>query len=206
MRRKFARRYVESYYKICRGIDPDTGFRKYEQMELPNGWLYTDEWTTGAHHRTKLTPDDLPEWYLPVWQSPYCGTGYISTQGVSDLAWWHPNMDHDNHSFRDFRLLIAYDGNVLNKHKDRYGFLNWDEDESLWGWAAVEFVLWCDEYSPLTVDTSAVKEAMIAKYNAYIDVITKEKEEFGWTHKITETKVKDWEDLTKNLSKPGSKG
>lgn len=209
MKKKYARRYIKAYYKLGRGINKETGLRNYEKMELPNNWLYTDEWNSDRHYRTKLTPDDLPEWYMPIWQSPYIGWGYISTQCVSDLKWQHPNVDYDNHSFKDFRLMIAYDGkevtSYINKSVYTFGYTDWKYDEALWGWDAVQFVAWCDEYSPITVDTSAAKEAMIAKYNAYIDVIMKEKEEFGWTHKITEKKVESWDELIEGLRKPGNR-
>ncbi len=57
-----------------------------------------------GHHKTKMLPKDLPEWYL--YGRFYKEWGYISTKGIVDMV-YRPNS-HVNHFLRDDFLYISY--------------------------------------------------------------------------------------------------
>ena len=61
-----------------------------------------------GHYRTKIKPDDLPEWYL--YGRYYKRFGYMSTKGITDLAYL-PNR-FSNHHLKDDCLFIAYGGSI----------------------------------------------------------------------------------------------
>lgn len=61
-----------------------------------------------GHYRTKIKPDDLPEWYL--YGRYYKRFGYMSTKGITDLAYL-PNR-FSNHYLKDACLFIAYGGSI----------------------------------------------------------------------------------------------
>lgn len=185
MKKNYADRYTEAYLLPSRKKDPVTGRIYYEKRRLADGSLYTD----GKYRRaTKIKPEDLPEWYLKVWQAPYVGHDYISAKDVTELAYWHPNKKFDNHSFRDFHLMIGYRDEPINPD-DMYTY------QSLWGWDAVKFVSWVEKYSP-EFDITVIKKAMIEKYNAYVKYVTRERKDFGLPQ-TGEGPVKKWEELVK---------
>lgn len=63
-----------------------------------DGTLFSD------YHKTKIRPEDLPEWYL--FGRFYKQWGYMSTQGIVDMI-YHPNL-HANHFLKDDFLYISY--------------------------------------------------------------------------------------------------
>ena len=61
-----------------------------------------------GHYRTKIRPEDLPEWYL--YGRYYKRFGYMSAKGITDLAYL-PNR-FSNHYLKDDCLFIAYGGSI----------------------------------------------------------------------------------------------
>lgn len=59
-------------------------------------------------YKTKIMPEDLPEWY--IYGRYYKRFGYLSTKGITDMLYL-PNM-HFNHFLKDDCLLIAYGGEI----------------------------------------------------------------------------------------------
>ena len=72
-------------------------------MTDPNGYLYADR-----TYPTKITEDDLPEWY--VFGRYYKCFGYLSAKGITDMV-YVPNR-FTNHFLKDDDLLIAYGGTI----------------------------------------------------------------------------------------------
>lgn len=61
-----------------------------------------------GHHKTKIRPTDLPEWYL--YGRYYKSWGYMSTKGIVDMV-YSPNM-HVNHFLRDDFLYVSYKAKI----------------------------------------------------------------------------------------------
>lgn len=68
---------------------------------LPNGWLYSR-----GMYRTKITAEDLPEYYIRG--TIYKAQGYISVLGIKDIV-YRPNY-HINHMHRDDFLYTVWSG------------------------------------------------------------------------------------------------
>lgn len=67
----------------------------------PDGFLFA-----GGRYRTKILPEDLPEWFIRGYL--YKRYGYISAKGVKHLL-YAPNYAFDNHLYKDDLLFISYD-------------------------------------------------------------------------------------------------
>ena len=55
-------------------------------------------------YRTKIKPEDLPEWYM--YGRYYKRFGYMSTKGITDMV-YIPSR-YSNHYLKDDCLLISY--------------------------------------------------------------------------------------------------
>lgn len=80
-----------------------------------------------GHYRTKIKPEDLPEWYL--YGRYYKRWGYMSTKGITDLVYAPSRFS--NHYLKDDCLFIAYGGSIteipgpnLSPYEQHQG---WDE-------------------------------------------------------------------------------
>ena len=71
---------------------------RMQMIENEDGTLFS------GCHKTKIRPEDLPEWYL--YGRYYKRWGYISTKGIVDMV-YRPNM-HVNHFLKDDFLYISY--------------------------------------------------------------------------------------------------
>ena len=74
-----------------------------------------------GHHKTKMLPKDLPDWYL--YGRFYKQWGYLSTKGIVDMV-YRPNS-HVNHFLKDDFLYISYKDKIepvteADKEADRY--------------------------------------------------------------------------------------
>ena len=61
-----------------------------------------------GHYRTKIRPEDLPEWYL--YGRYYKRFGYMSTKGITDMLYIPSRFS--NHYLKDDCLLISYGGSI----------------------------------------------------------------------------------------------
>lgn len=79
-----------------------------ENYVFRNGKIYCIENEDGTlfyeRYKTKILPEDLPEWY--VYGRYYKRFGYLSTKGIKDMV-YVPNL-WINHFLRDDFLLISY--------------------------------------------------------------------------------------------------
>lgn len=75
---------------------------QHQYIKSDDGTLYA------GCNRTKILPQDLPEWY--VYGRYYKRLGYMSTKGITDLL-YVPNR-YMNHFLKDDTLYIAYSGKI----------------------------------------------------------------------------------------------
>lgn len=97
-------------------------------------------------YRTKIKPEDLPEWYLHG--RYYKRWGYMSAKGITDLLYIPSRFS--NHYLKDDCLLIAYGGKITeNTNPERDFFLEkydgWDE--RVWGSEIVTMLRGARKYS-----------------------------------------------------------
>lgn len=78
-------------------------------------------------YRTKIKPQDLPEWYL--YGRYYKRFGYMSTKGITDMVYIPSRFS--NHYLKDDCLLISYGGKITeatDPDKSVYErYQGWDE-------------------------------------------------------------------------------
>lgn len=113
---------------------------------LPNGYLYAK-----GKYRTKITADELPEYYIRGFV--FKVQGYISVFGVKDIV-YSPNY-HLNHLHRNDHLYISYDKAIsfevdVNGHKWYH-----DYDVVLWGHMIVKFIRAVREYQSYDIESIA---------------------------------------------------
>lgn len=75
---------------------------KIRCIENDDGTLFYER------YKTKILPEDLPEWY--IYGRYYKRFGYLSTKGIKDMV-YVPNL-WINHFLRDDFLLISYSGKI----------------------------------------------------------------------------------------------
>lgn len=82
-------------------------------------------------YKTKIKPEDLPEWYLHG--RYYKRWGYMSAKGITDMM-YIPNLVF-NHFLKDDCLLIAYGGKIAeDKPEERFRLDRYSGyDERVWG-------------------------------------------------------------------------
>ena len=128
------------------------------KYELPNGRLYSG-W--GSHHPTKITAEDLPEWYVKT--NYYSKYGYANTKGVVDVI--YRRSFFDNHWLKDAMLGLSYHS-IINKDEDVQIYKKPEIDESFWGNDILDILSGIEKYSP-KVDTTQVRDGILKDYNAY---------------------------------------
>ena len=108
------KRIIRKLYTHERYVVKDN---KIHCLENADGTLFY------SRYKTKILPEDLPEWY--VFGRYYKRFGYLSTKGIKYMV-YVPNL-WINHFLRDDFLLISYTGkiNIINdnakSHFDKYG-------------------------------------------------------------------------------------
>lgn len=70
-----------------------------------------DETLFSGRYRTKIKPEDLPEWYL--YGRYYRRFGYMSTTGITDMVYIPSRFS--NHYLKNDCLLISYGGKITEK-------------------------------------------------------------------------------------------
>lgn len=100
-------------------------------------------------YRTKIKPEDLPEWYL--YGRYYKRWGYLSTKGITDMV-YIPNLVF-NHFLKDDCLLIAYGGKIVeDKPEERYRLDRYSGyDERVWGNEIVNILCGARKYSGMDI-------------------------------------------------------
>lgn len=144
--------YTISGYKYNHGMTI-----KYE---LPNGRLYSG-W--GSHHPTKITAEDLPEWYVKT--NYYSKYGYVNTKGVVDVI--YRRSFFDNHWLKDAMLGLSYHS-IINKDEDVPIYKKPEIDEYFWGNDILDILSGIEKYSP-NIDTTLVRDGILQDYNAYAE-------------------------------------
>ena len=104
---------------------------------------------------TKLTPKDLPPWY--VYGRFYKRFGYINTKGVKDIVYKPMKI---NHSLRDDCIMISYDKPIIYTI-DKYGRKDYQCDERVWGVDIIDVLVYAEKYSDY--DISEIIEQMWQK-------------------------------------------
>lgn len=114
--------------------DPKT-HQHYQKWD-PDGYLLSH-----GRYRTKIKPEDLPEWY--VYGYLYKRHGYISAKGVKYMV-YRPQK-HWNHMLRDDFLFISYDQPITHTDDSIDSFHGYDE--LVYGWMIIDFLRAAEKYS-----------------------------------------------------------
>ncbi|MBR6770871.1 MAG: hypothetical protein IKM28_06475 [Lachnospiraceae bacterium] len=148
-----------------------------EDLKFLNGrWQYVrseDGTLFSGPYRTKIKPEDLPEWY--VYGRYYKRFGYMSTKGITDML-YIPNR-FSNHYLKDDCLLISYGGKIREAEIPEGGTISerykgWDE--WVWGSEIVSILKGARRYSGYDI------EAFIQKLKWKKEWLRKEyPDEFG---------------------------
>jgi len=132
-----ANRFRNTLYTI-QDLKIRDGHLRYVQNE--DGTLFS------GVYKTKIKPEDLPEWYL--YGRYYKRFGYMSTKGITDLL-YIPNR-FSNHFLKDDYLLISYTGTIREVENpsgklimERYE--GWDE--RVWGSEIITILKGARKYS-----------------------------------------------------------
>lgn len=151
------KRIKANFYTIS-GYKYDHGMTiKYE---LPDGCLYSG-W--GSQHPTKITAEDLPEWYVKT--NYYSKYGYVNTNGVVDVI--YRRSFFDNHWLKDAMLGLSYHS-IINKDEDVPIYKKPEIDEYFWGNDILDILSGIEKYSP-NIDTTLVRDGILQDYNAYAE-------------------------------------
>ena len=127
--------------------------------ELKNNCLYSN-----LRYPTKITPEDLPEWFVKG--RYYKNHGFLSAKGVVDLV-YKPNM-WINHMFRDDSLYISFNKPIVEVEEEFFGRMRKDYkdyDYVIEGTYVVDFVAAVKKYSDF--NTSEIEKAILEKVIYY---------------------------------------
>lgn len=115
-------------------------------------YITSDDGTLfSGNHKTKIKPEDLPEWY--VYGRYYKCFGYMSAKGITDMVYLPSKFS--NHFLKDDCLLVAYGGKIEEKNDgctysrlDRHtGF-----DEHIWGNEIVSILKGARKHSDYNIE------------------------------------------------------
>lgn len=138
----------------------------YEELE--NNCLFSN-----LRYPTKITPSDLPEWFVKG--RFYKNHGFMSAKGVVDLV-YKPNL-WINHMFRDDSLYISYNKPIKEIDDESFSEkrkIYIDYDYVIDGTYAIDFVAAVKKYSDF--DTTEVEKAIIDKVNIFVENFPEEHE------------------------------
>lgn len=116
----------------------------HRYTKLDNDCLYA--FHKNGVYNTKLTPKDLPTWY--VYGRYYKRWGYINTKGIKDIVYKPMKL---NHSLRDDCIMISYD-KPITYVIDRYGYKDYECDERIWGNEIIDVLVYAEKYSKYVID------------------------------------------------------
>lgn len=183
--------YTIDSYKWVR----ENGDFHSEMQSLPGNRLYSG-W--GTQHPTKITPEDLPEWY--VYLSDYRKHGYLNVKGVTAVA--YINSPFDNHWLKDADLCISYTLDHFDVPEPTWGrhqngwmdMCEWDIKNNIrvWGNDILTALKGIMTYSP-NIDVGSVMDGIITDYNAYADDSNK------WPHNQKMEHLNSREELIKKF-------
>lgn len=150
-------------------------FREHRHQYIRNddGTLFSGQ------HKTKILPQDLPEWY--VYGRFYKCFGYLSTKGITDLM-YVPSRS-SNHFLKDDALYISYGSKIQQTqsaerqsiHECLSGF-----DERVWGNEILDILKGARIYSDydISVIVQQLKEKKEWLINEYPDEFGQDKWNF----------------------------
>ena len=146
MKKNLGNHYIDRKYKFVY----NNGDSRWNKIILDNNCLFSDK-KTGIY-RTKITPDDLPEWYLNYWDG--VRYNYINTKGVVDIL-YRPVLE--NHLFKDDCIFISYNKKIkvteTLKYSTTWFTVDEDEyDEILWDWEIINFLVYAKKYSGYDIE------------------------------------------------------
>ena len=112
-------------------------------------------------YRTKIRPEDLPEWYVEG--QLYHQDGYISAKGVKCLL-YKPNYIMP-HLHKDDLLFISYDKPIEPDDEGVQGIWYHGYDHIVWGGMILPFLQACKAYSGYNI--SAIMDEVKNKEQWY---------------------------------------
>lgn len=153
--------YTETIIKFDRNGKDFAGSFYYDTLE--DGCLFSK-----LKYKTKIKPEDLPEWYVKG--RYYKNFGYMNAKGVKYLV-YEPNY-HFNHLFKYDWLNVSYDKPiVLEERENLFGFGEkkfeyTGYDYSIEGTYIIEFIEAVVKYSD--VDVNDIIDELIKKINWFV--------------------------------------
>jgi len=124
-----------------------------EDIKLVDGHLQyvsnEDGTLFSGRYKTKIKPEDLPEWYL--YGRYYRRFGYMSAKGITDMLYL-PNLVF-NHFLKDDCLLVSYGGKIVeDKPEERYRLDRYSGyDELVWGNEIIDILRGARKYSGIDI-------------------------------------------------------
>ena len=123
---------------------------KIQDIKFADGhlrYVTNDDGTLFAGpYRTKIKPEDLPEWYL--YGRYYKRFGYMSTKGITDIMYFPSHFR--NHFLMDDFLIVAYGGKI-HEVDNPSGKLTMERykgwDEIIWGNEIITILKGAKKYS-----------------------------------------------------------
>lgn len=101
-------------------------------------------------YKTKIYPEDLPEWYL--FGRYYKRFGYMSTKGIKDMV-YKPSK-WSNHFLKDDFLFISYSGKITKTENPQSSLDDYDGyDRMVYGHEILEILKGAREYSGYDIST-----------------------------------------------------
>lgn len=125
---------------------------KFIEVRNENETLFAD-----GVYPTKITKDDLPEWYCPV--TIRRRNGFLSAKGVVHLL-YQPNYVF-NHMFKDDFLYISYNQPIVKVPREESIYRCVGFNEVICGGNIVRFVKAAEKYSGY--DITQIKEEIERK-------------------------------------------
>lgn len=132
MRERFTNKLYTTEIRVFRD-------HQFHIVESDDGTLFS------KHYRTKILPEDLPEWY--VFGRYYKLWGYMSTKGITDMR-YVPNKTV-NHFLKDDSLYISYGGVIEDAPASDTSYYNRyiGYDEVVWGREIISILRGAQKYS-----------------------------------------------------------
>lgn len=112
---------------------------EHRYVELDNDCLFA-HYKNGTY-ATKLTPKDLPNWY--IYGRYYKRWGYMNSKGIKDIVYEPMKI---NHSLRDDRIMISYN-EPITFIKDSWNYKDYKCDEIVWGCEIIDMLVYAEKYS-----------------------------------------------------------
>lgn len=146
MKKNLSNHYVDRKYKFVYNKRDS----HYDKIILDNNCLFSDK--KSGFYRTKITPDDLPEYYLTYWDG--IRQNWINTKGVVDLV-YRPVLE--NHILKDDALYISYNGKIKELSRETYisTWIKFDEDtydDIIWGNHIIDFLAYAKVFSKYDIE------------------------------------------------------